>query len=382
MPEDNEKVEDFIGLWKQKMENEMKKPSVIGDTLERIKDVEKENEDLRNKIKQNIDLLSRTEKVIKETIEENERLKEQLKPRQIGSGAATEIIKQESIKLKEKVKTLERIILEKDEELNEKEREIAELRIESYSTPRQPEPKPSIESDSESTVTNALIEDLQSELSKKKLFITEYEESVKAKDIKINELMEENESLNEQLIEKLKSLPIDYVVPVETSKEPEITPQSTQSPSTTLELLCQDLQSDLNRAKGIIKQLTEEKSELKQTLEKGGFQLEPNEIKELKKENEDLRNEISKLQNSLKLKSEETKPATLVNNIENKVKDLQKQIKEKDTLITKLQTLKIAQKTIPSGPMADLIEDLQNRINKLKLTIEEKNKIIEELKSS
>jgi len=380
MPEDNEKVEDFIGLWKQKMENEMKKPSVIGDTLERIKDVEKENEDLRNKIKQNIDLLSRTEKVIKETIEENERLKEQLKPRQIGSGAATEIIKQESIKLKEKVKTLERIILEKDEELNEKEREIAELRIESYSTPRQPEPKPSI--DSESTVTNTLIEDLQSELSKKKLFITEYEELVKAKDITINELMEENESLNEQLIEKLKSLPIDYVVPVEISKEPEIKPQSTQSPSTTLELLCQDLQSDLNRAKGIIKQVTEEKSELKQALEKGGFQLEPNEIKELKKENEDLRNEISKLQNSLKLKSEETKPATLVNNIENKVKDLQKQIKEKDNLITKLQTLKPAQKTIPSDPMNDLIEDLQNRINKLKLTIEEKNKIIEELKSS
>jgi len=382
MPEDNEKVEDFISLWRKKMENEMKKPSVIGDTLERIKDVEKENEDLRNKIKQNIDLLSRTEKVIKETIEENEGLKEQLKQKPIGSSVANEIIKQENIKLKEKIKQLERMNLEKDEELNEKEREIAELRIESYSTPRQPEPKPSIESDSELTVTNTLIEDLQSELSKKKLLIAEYEESIKTKDTKIDELMQENEALNEQLLEKLKTLPIDYVVPVEISKEPEIKPQSTQSPSTTLELLCQDLQSDLNRTKGIIKQLTEEKSELKQALAKGGFRLEPNEIKELKNENEDLRNEISKLQNSLKLKSEETKPATLVNNLENKVKDLQKQIKEKDILITKLQTLKPAQKAVPSGPMANLIEDLQNRINKLKLTIEEKNKIIEELKSS
>ena len=379
MPEDNEKVEDFISLWRKKMENEMKKPSVIGDTLERIKDVEKENEDLRNKIKQNIDLLSRTEIVIKETIEENERLKEQLKQKPIGSSVANEIIKQENIKLKEKIKQLERMNLEKDEELNEKEREIAELRIESYSTLRQQEP---IVSDSESTSPNALIEELQSELSKKKIMIIEFEESIEAKDKNINELMEENKSLNEQLLEKLKSLPIDYVVPVEAIKEPEVQPQSPQSPSTTLELLCQDLQSDLNRAKGIIKQLTEERSELKQALDKGGIQLEPNEIKELKKENEDLRNEISKLQNSLKFKLEETKPATLVDTIENKVKDLQKRIKEKDTLITKLQTLKPAQKTIPSGPMADLIEDLQNRINKLKLTIEEKNKIIEELKPS
>jgi len=62
------------------------------------------------------------------------------------------------------------------------------------------------------------------------------------------------------------------------------------------------------------------------------------------------------------------------------MKDI-KQIKEKDALITKLQT-RPTQKTIPSSPMADLIEDLQNRIKKLKLTIEEKNKIIEELKSS
>ncbi|MFX0042123.1 MAG: hypothetical protein ACFE8L_04350 [Candidatus Hodarchaeota archaeon] len=379
MPENNEKVEDFITLWRKKMENEMKKPSVIGDTLERIKDVEKENEELRNKIKQNIDLLSRTEKVIKETIEENERLKQQLKQQPIESTVANEIMKQENIKLKEKIKQLERMNLEKDQELNEKEKEIAELRIESYTTPRQLEPTSSITSDSETTVTTTLIEELQSELSKKKLMITEFEEFIKTKDKHINELTEENKSLNEQLLEKLKSLPIDYVVPVETIKGPEVQPQTTQTTPNTLELLCQDLQSDLNRAKGVIKQLTEEKSELQQALNQGGFQLEPDEIKELKKENKDLRIEITKLQNSLKLKSKEPKPATL---IENKVKDLEKQIKEKDTLITKLQTVKTAQKAVPSGPMANLIEDLQNRINKLKLTIEEKNKIIEELKSS
>ena len=126
--------------------------------------------------------------------------------------------------------------------------------------------------------------------------ITEFEQSIKTKDKSINELLEENKSLNEQLLEKLKSLPIDYVVPVETIKEPEVKLQSTQSPSTTLELLCQDLQSDLNRAKGVIKQLTEEKSELKMALDKGGFQLEPDEVKELKKENEDLKKRLAKLE--------------------------------------------------------------------------------------
>jgi len=379
MPEDNEKVEDFISLWRKKMENEMKKPSVIGDTLERIKDVEKENEDLRNKIKQNIDLLSRTEIVIKETIEENERLKEQLKQKPIGSSVANEIIKQENIKLKEKIKQLERMNLEKDEELNEKEREIAELRIESYSTLRQQEP---IVSDSESTSPNALIEELQSELSKKKIMIIEFEESIEAKDKNINELMEENKSLNEQLIEKLKKLPIDYVVPVEETKNSDVTSQPNQSSSTTLELLCQDLQSDLNRAKGMIKKLTDEKLELKHALESGGFQLEPEEIKELKRENEDLKHEVSKLQDSLKLKTKIPQPAIFTKDIEYEIKDLQEQLKEKDNLIAKLKIPRPAQKIVPSGPMADLIEDLQNNINKLKLTIEEKNKIIEELKSS
>ena len=382
MPENNEKVEDFISLWKKKMESEMKKPSVIGDTLDKIKIVENENEELRNKIKQNIDLISRSEKLVKETIEENERLKEQISKMQNGGATATEIIKQESIKLKDKIKTLERMILEKDEELNEKEKEIAELRIESYSTTTKPDIKANTTSNSESNLTNTLIEDLQSELSKKKSLITEYEQTLKTKDDQINELTKENENLNEQLIEKLKKLPIDYVVPVSQPNEYDVKPQPKQTSSKTLELLCQDLQSDLNRAKGLIKNLTEEKSELKLALEKGGFQLEPNEIKELKQENEDLRIEISKLQNSLKSKSEEAITTTEVNNFEKIVKDLQMEIKEKDNLIAKLHTSKTTQKTTPSGPMTNLIEDLQNRINKLRLELEEKNKIIEELKSS
>ena len=78
MPEDNEKVEDFISLWRKKMETEIQKPSAIADTLDRMKEVEKENEDLRNKIKQNIELISKTEQIVKQTLDENERLKEEI----------------------------------------------------------------------------------------------------------------------------------------------------------------------------------------------------------------------------------------------------------------------------------------------------------------
>jgi hypothetical protein len=50
VPEDKEKVEDFISLWRKKMDDGSNKPSVIGDTLKRIQEVEQENEQLRNKI--------------------------------------------------------------------------------------------------------------------------------------------------------------------------------------------------------------------------------------------------------------------------------------------------------------------------------------------
>ncbi len=41
MPEENEKVEDFVSLWRKKMKTEIDKPkpSAIGDTLDKIKQV-------------------------------------------------------------------------------------------------------------------------------------------------------------------------------------------------------------------------------------------------------------------------------------------------------------------------------------------------------
>ncbi|MFX1502490.1 MAG: hypothetical protein ACFFDH_16130 [Promethearchaeota archaeon] len=371
MPEDNEKIEDFISLWRKKMESDITTPSAIGETLERIKELEKENKELRNKIQENIELISKTEKIIKNTIEENERLKEQIKQGGMTSGEDINNIQQENVQLNNTIITLERNLTEKEVEIRARNNEITELKIkleENMKLLNNSAP------DKDSEVTKALVDNLQSELSKKKDQIDEYEKKVK-------DLTNENESLNQQLIEKMKKLPIDYVVPVEQPKSSVIAPQSTKPSSQPLEILCQDLQTDLNKYKKIVEKLNKEKSELEQTLESGGFTLEPEEIKELKRENEELKNEIIQIQESLKIKQKEADLTPKISEVEKKIKDLQEQLKEKDFLLNELKTQQQTQPIVHKGPMSDLVEDLQSKINKLKVTIEEKNKEIERLSS-
>ncbi|NVM34861.1 MAG: hypothetical protein HWN81_04650 [Candidatus Lokiarchaeota archaeon] len=374
MPEDNEKVEDFISLWRKKMEDEINTPSVIGETLDKIKDVEDENEQLRNKIRENIELITKTEEIIKKTIEENENLKKQLeKAGMIGEKEVSDI-QQENIMLNNKIINLEKNLTEKEIDLRTKNNEINELKmkLETASMTSKPTVSPSMGKGSE--VTTSLIDNLQSELSKKKTQIDDQEK-------KINELKEENEALNQQLVEKMKKLPIDYVVPVAEPKSSVIKPQSTKPSSETLEILCQDLQSDLNKYKRIVEKLNNEKSTLEQTIESGGFQLEPNELKDLKRENEDLKNELSQILITLQNKSQEAVQANQINEAEKKINILQEQLEKKEKLIVELKTKQKSQPIVHEGPMSGLIDDLQNKINKLKFTIEEKNKIIEELKS-
>jgi len=295
MPEENEKVEDFISLWKKKMENEIETPSAIGETLERIKQVEEENEQLRNKIKENIELITKTEVIITKAIEENESLKQQLKNAGMVDNVKVKDIQQENIMLNNKVISLEKNLTEKEVELISKINEMDDL--------------------------------------KRKL---------------------EAASMTSSLIK----------------------PQSTKPSSETLEILCQDLQTDLNKYKRIVEKLNREKSELAQTIESGGFQLEPEEFKILKKENEELKNELSQIQKSLQNKSQETALTTQINEADKKIKSLQEQLEGKDHLIVELKAKQQSQPIVHEGPMSGLIEDLQNKINKLKLTIEEKNKII------
>ncbi|MFX0038023.1 MAG: hypothetical protein ACFFCY_09490 [Promethearchaeota archaeon] len=365
MPEENEKVEDFISLWRKKLENEGDRPSAIGETLDKIKEVEQENELLRNKIKDNIDLISRTEKVIKSTLEENEMLKAQLKQGGVSDGANISDLQHKNVSLNNKIIDLEKKLAEKEVELRARNNEKIELEAKLEATLKSKASTSNIDSE----VNINLVNDLKSELAKK---MSQYDELEK----KIKELTEENEVLNQQLVEKMKSLPIDYVVPVEQPKPSVVKPQSVQPSTETLERLCQDLQQDLNKYKRHIEKLSKEKEELNEALESGGFQLEPEEMKKIKEENELLKNDIIELQESLRMKQKEAPQ------ISEKINNLQEQIKEKDILIAELKTSQQTQPLISKGPMSNLVEDLQNKINKLKITIEEKNKIIEELKSS
>ena len=369
MPEENEKVEDFISLWKKKMENDIETPSTIGATLERIKQVQEENEQLRNKIKENIELITKTEVIITKAIEENESLKQQLKNAGMVDNVKVSDIQQENIMLNNKVISLEKNLTEKEVELVSKINEMDDLKKKLEAASITSKEIESSTTGKDLDITTALIDNLKSELSKKKTQVNELEN-------RISELTEENESLNKELLEKMKKLPIDYVIPVEEPKSSVIKPQSTKPSSETLEILCQDLQSDLNKYKRIVDKLNKEKSELAQTIESGGFQLEPEEVKILKRENEELKNELSQIQKSLQSKSQEAAWATQINEADKKIKNLQKQLEGKDHLIVELKAKQQSQPIVHEGPMSGLIEDLQNKINKLKLTIEEKNKII------
>ncbi|TKJ24265.1 MAG: hypothetical protein CEE43_00855 [Promethearchaeota archaeon Loki_b32] len=375
MPEENEKVEDFISLWKKKMENEIETPSAIGETIERIKQVEEENERLRNKIKENIELITKTEVIITKTIEENKSLKQQLKNAGMVDNVKVSDIQQENKMLNNKVISLEKNLTEKEVELISKINEINDLKMKLEAASTTSKEIESSTAGKGSEITTALIDNLKSELSKKKTKVNELEN-------RISELTEENESLNKELLEKMKKLPIDYVIPVEEPKSSVIKPLSTKPSSETLEILCQDLQSDLNKYKKIVEKLNKEKSELAQTIESGGFQLEPEELKILKRDNEELKNELSQIQKSLQNKSQEATWTTQINEADKKIKNLQEQLEGKDHLIVELKAKQQSQPIVHKGPMSGLIEDLQNKINKLKLTINEKNKIIEELKSS
>ena len=368
MPEDKEKIEDFISLWRKKMENERDKPSVIGETLDKIKEVEKENELLRNKIKDNIELISKTEKVIKSTIEENQMLKTQLRQAGISIVSNGSELQKKNVDFNNKILDLEKKLAEKEVELRARYNEKIELETKLEAALKSKVGAPSINSGQDII----LIDDIKTELAKRKNQIDELVN-------KVSELTEQNEVLNQQLVEKMEALNIDYVVPIEQSKSPVIRPQSNQASTETLERLCQDLQQDLNKYKRNIEKLNKEKHELQEALISGGYKLEPEEIKVLKKENEVLKNDLAQLQESLKLKQKETSSSLRLNE---KINHLQEQIKERDNLIIELKAHQQNKIIASKEPISNLVEDLQNKINKLKITIEEKNKIIEELKSS
>ena len=381
MPEDKEKVEDFISLWRKKMDTESGKPSAIGDTLKKVQEVEQENEKLRNRIQANIDLISKTEEVIRKTIDENDKLKEELKKTGSIGGRDVVEIQQENLELSNKIKSLTLTITEKENNLNFKENEINELKLRVDEATSAVQFMADTASETPPDISQELIEELKSELSKKKSQVSELEQKNVA-------LSSEISNLNEKLIEKETKAPVDYVIPVETPKSTIIKPQPTQISSATLEILCQDLQADLNKYKKIVEKLNQDKSELQQAINQDGVQIEPDELKELKKENEQLRSDLSQIQDTLKEKSKITPETLSLTESKRLIEDLQTEIQGKNQTIADLkassqpQTIAPQAPQGPQGPMSSLVGDLQKTINRLKISIEEKNKIIDELKSS
>jgi len=357
MPEDNEKVDDFISLWKKKMTSEDKNPSVIRDTLNKMSLLQQENEELRKKITQNIDLISRSEEIIRKSVEEKEKFKLEKEEALSEVNIRLKDLEQENLELSNKVKSMVKLLLEKDEEIKNKEGQLSRVKGPVVS--------------SESIINQSLIDDLKSEMSRKTSQISELE-------LKISELTDENEVLHQQLVEKIKNLPIDYVVPVEDVEI--IKPQPPETSSLPLEQLCQDLQADLNKYKRVIEKLTNDKSQLKQALENKGYKFDAEDIASLRTENEALKKDLEDLQKSLKKETMVVSPESNLG-FESKIKELEIKLNEKEDLITQLKLSQAPQTITDSGPMTQLVEDLQKNINKLKASLREKDQKIAELQN-
>jgi len=352
MPEENEKVEDFISLWKNKLSTDTI-PSVIGD-------LQKENELLRKKITENIELITRSEEILKNAVEEKEKIRIEK------DEAVTEIsiklneITQENSELGSKVKSMVKLLLEKDEDIKAKDKLISNLQATAGSL-----------GGADSTSNHALVDELRAQ-------IIDQNSVIKDMEMKTSELTKEIESLNEELVEKLRAKPVDYVVEVTPSEPPVIKPLPPESSSKPLEILCQDLQSDLTKYKRIIDKLKQEKTELKSALEGEGYQFNEKDLEELKKENEVLKKDLEEMQKSFSKKKQE---ATQVDtsHFELQITNLENKLREKDSIISDLKLSAISPTDVSGNPMAELVENLQKNINKLKTTINEKDKKILEL---
>jgi len=356
MPEDNEKVVDFISLWKKKMETENNnRPSVIGETMNKLEILQRENQELRQKIAENVQLIGKTEEILKKAAQEKEQLKTEKEQSLQGIKIRMTQMEAENAELSNKVKNMVQLIMEKDQEINSLHNTIAEL-----------------QKADQNNLNLAMIEELKSELTKYKNHITDLEREILEK-------KDENEELQKQLVEKVKSLPADYVIPIETPKPAITKPNPPENRALPLETLCQDLQADLNRYKKIIEKLKQEKSELRTTLESKGIQLKSGDLLKLQQENETLKNDIATLQDQINLEQNTQKSFNESEILDQKITELELKLQEKDKIITELKLNQVEQKEILAGPMTGLIDDLQKNINKLKLTIKEKDKEIAEL---
>ena len=386
---EEKKDNDFIGMLK-KMKNETKSPSIIRDTLDQLKKLKEENEELKAKIGKHNELIRASEEFLKKTLEAKEKLNEEHREALNKLQLELTEIKKQNANYSNKIYNLESNLKEKEDilkanpptdnamnqtlitdlstELAEKKSQISVLInkikiLESKIEETTREKEISI-SNIDGTETSGLMTQ-----------ISEFENKIQILEFKIENLTQENKALKKEISTQKSDYTIDYVVPVIDAVTPVKEPEPSSS---TLETLCQDLQSDLNKYKKIIEMLKNENAALKRSQESISAPVVSEDIKALKKENEELIKEISELQKSLQIESLKlAKP----DDSEIRIKILQDELMEKERLIVELKASEPTQIiSAPNGPMTSLIEDLQGNINKLKMTIIEKNKIIEEFK--
>ena len=353
------KKEDFVGLLKR-MKTDMDKPSVIGDALDKLEKLQKENAELKEKLEKTMNLIRSSEQVLQKSLDERERIKDENRDVIERLGLDIVDLKNQNSDLTNKINELENLLLGKDNELQQKKSELSQLRTKAEAASRK------LEVNSQSKPqSNEHIQKL--------------EEKINYLEHKIEQLVEENANLNQKLVDQKNTLTIDYVVPVveatTTAKKPEPTPNSTSV--STLETLCQDLQSDLNRYKRFIESLKAENKDLKNALEAGGGSADFEQLNVLRNENISHKAKILELEKALE---EQTLEVTLSIESENKIRELQELLNEKEAFIDELKTSQITQPVAQSGPMTSLVDDLQARINKLKIALSEKDRLIEELK--
>jgi chromosome segregation ATPase len=304
-------------------------------------------------------LITKSEDMLKNVIHEKENLKLEKEENLTELSFKINDLQQENLNLNNKINTLMNDLLKKEEEIRQKDEMVKA--IEMLDSPK---------NDGQEEVSNALMEDLKGELTKRKNQITTLEERIK-------DLELENITLNNQLIETMHDKPIDYVVEMDTSKNA-YKPVPSKNSSIPLETLCQDLQTDLNKYKRIVEKLNEEKSQLKTALEEKGFQFEAEDLEKLKNENEVLKQDLESIQKTIKNKEVEISHVAM-RQVEDKIKELENKIKDKEAIIADLKLSQPSQMLDSKSSMARLVEDLQNQINKLKIVVKEKDQQIAEL---
>jgi len=351
--ENEEKVEDFISLWKKKLATE-NTPSLIGD-------IQKENEQLRNKIAANIDLIIKSEEILKKAVGEKEKLKIEKDEAVAEIDMQLNNVKQENLELGNKVKSMVKLLLEKDEEIKTKDALISNLQSQA-----------STQMGADSMTENVTIEELKSEMSKKDIIIQNLER-------KATELSSEVKQLKLDYQEELRNKPVDFVIQASVPEQKVIKPMPPETSSQPLEILCQDLQSDLTKYKRIVENLKKEKNDLKSALEGKDINLNDNEFEPLEKENELLKKKLAELQNSLSSSNKEA-PTISSEEYGKKIQNLENKVREKESIIADLKLSAISPTSDSSKPMAELVENLQKSINKLKITLSEKEKEIADLK--